>query len=401
MVKREFYLGKIEPFVAKPVIKIITGMRRVGKSVLIKQLIDLLGKRGVSKKNILYINKESLEFDFLKDYRDLNNYVNGKMEKCRRKKYLFIDEIQEIKGWEKTINSIFAAGGSDIYITGSNAQLLASEISTLISGRYIEFNIYPLGFTEFIEFRGGRAKDKEEEFNNYLKYGGLPGIHYFDLREEVVYQYLNSIYDTIVLKDIIRRNSLRNFELLENIYKYIFHNIGNIFSAKKISDYLKSQKLNVGVDTIQNYLKYITSTFTAFKVKRFDLKGKRILEIYEKYYAGDLGIRHSITGYNTDDISALLENIIYLELKRRGYNITIGKLYNTEIDFIAKKEDKIKYIQVCYILASKEVVDREFKPLLRIKDNYSKYVLSMDKVFGKDYKGIKRINIIDFLLSNW
>jgi len=401
MIKREFYLEKIEPFIDKPVIKIITGMRRVGKSVLIKQLIDLLGKRGISKKNILYINKESLKLDFLKDYRDLNNYVNGKMEKCRGRKYLFIDEIQEIKEWEKTINSIFAARGIDIYITGSNAQLLASEISTLISGRYIEFNIYPLGFTEFIEFRGGRAKDREEEFNNYLKYGGLPGIHYFDLREEVVYQYLNSIYDTIVLKDIISRNSLRNFELLENIYKYIFQNIGNIFSAKKISDYLKSQKLKVGVDTIQNYLKYLTSTFTAFKVKRFDLKGKRILEIYEKYYAGDLGIRHSITGYNTDDISALLENIIYLELKRRGYNITIGKLYNTEIDFIAKKEDKIKYIQVCYILASKEVVDREFKPLLRIKDNYSKYVLSMDKVFGKDHKGIKRINIIDFLLSNW
>lgn len=396
---RNYYLEKIAPFMNKPVIKVITGMRRVGKSYFIRQLIDNIRNKGITEQQIVYINKELVEFDFIKDYKDLHTYVKDKFSNIAGSKYLFVDEIQEITEWEKAITSLFASEDIDIYITGSNAHLLSSEIATLISGRYIEFSLYSLGFDEFLQFRGNKRSDYETEFLKYLKYGGFPAIHHFDLNEEIIYHYISSIYNTILLKDVITRNNIRNVPRLENVIQYIFHNIGNIFSSKKVSDYLKSQKLKVGIDTVQNYLSYLLSSFMIYKVPRFDIKSKRLLEIYEKYYLGNIGLRHALLGYRESDISAILENIVFLELKRRGYNVFIGKYDNYEIDFIAEKEKQKIYFQVTYLLSSPVVIEREFSTLLRINDNYPKYVISMDKAFGEDFEGIRRLNIIDFLLK--
>jgi predicted AAA+ superfamily ATPase len=382
------------------VIKVITGMRRVGKSYFLKQIIELLKQQDVAEKNILYIDKEQLEFDFIQNYQDLNRYIEKNFSNIPDYKYLFVDEIQEIEQWEKTINSMLNKGETDIYITGSNARLFSSELATLLSGRYIEFPIYTLSFKEFLLFRGERKKDHSMEFRNYTRFGGLPALHHFDLVEDVVFQYLRSVYDTILLKDIIKRHNIRNVHLLENINKYLFDNIGNIFSAKRISDYFKSQKLRVGVDTVQNYTGYFLDTFSVYKVQRYDIKGKRVLDIHEKYFTGDVGIRHAVLAYKDADISGVLENLVFLELKRRNYSVYIGKVNDKEIDFIAEKEDKRVYIQVAYMLASKETIEREFTPLQLVKDNYPKYVLTMDTILGSNYEGIKRLNIIDFLLSD-
>ncbi|WDN87461.1 uncharacterized protein BuS5_00429 [Desulfosarcina sp. BuS5] len=398
MYGRNLYIDKIRPFIDKPVIKIITGMRRVGKSCLIKLIIEMLKQNPEHKNAILYINKESLDFEFISDYRDLNQYVIKCFKGIKGKKYLFVDEIQEIAEWEKAITSLFSQGNIDIYVTGSNAHLLSSEIATLISGRFIEFPVYTLSFEEFLLFRNDKKEDIETEFLKYLKFGGFPAIHHFNFHEEVIYQYINSLYSTILLKDVIKRNSIRNVYLLEKITQYVFDNVGNIFSAKKISDFIKSQKMKVGIETVQNYISYLLSTFAIHKTSRYDIKGKRLLELHEKYYLGDLSLRHAMLGYKETDISGMLENLVFLELKRRGFNIHIGKYGNKEIDFIAEKKNKKLYIQVAYLLASPETIEREFSVLKRIKDNYPKYVISMDKVFGNDFAGIRRINFIDFLL---
>ncbi len=375
-------------------------MRRVGKSYFLRQIIQLLRQQGVPGENILYIDKEQLDFDFIRDYHHLDKYINEQFSNTAGDKYLFVDEIQDIEQWEKTINSLLNKGETDIYITGSNAHLLSSELATLISGRYIEFPIYTLSFKEFLQFRGDKKKETVSEFQNYIRFGGLPALHHFDLVEDVVYQYLKSVYDTILLKDIIKRNNIRNVHLLENINKYLFNNTGNIFSAKRVSDYLKSQKLNVGVDTVQNYIGHLLSTFAAYKVQRYDIKGKRILEIHEKYFAGDVGIRHALLSYKEAEISGVLENLVFLELKRKNYSVYIGRLGDREIDFIAEKKGKRLYIQVAYLLAAAEVVAREFTPLQQVKDNYPKYVLSLDTIWGNDYEGIKRMNLMDFFLSD-
>ena len=397
--KRNLYIEKIRPFIDKPLVKVITGMRRVGKSYFLQLIMKELVDRKVAKKRILYINKESLDYDFIQGYRDLNNYVIDSFSGIKGTKYLFVDEIQEIEYWEKAIASFFSDSDFDIYITGSNAHLLSSEIATLISGRYIEIPVHSLSFEEFLLFRDKRTKNKREEFSTYLWAGGFPAIHHFDFNQEVVYQYISSIYNTILLKDVIKRNNVRNVNLLENITQYIFQNIGNIFTAKKVSDYLKSQKLRVSIDTVQNYISYLISSFAVFKVPRFDVKGKRLLELHEKYYLGDVALRHALLGYREGDISGVLENLVYLELKRRGYRVFIGKAGSKEIDFIAEKENRKIYIQVAYLLTSPETIEREFSVLKSIKDNYPKYVISMDEIFGKDVDGIQRINLVDFLLS--
>ena len=399
MYKRNLYLNKIRPYINKPVIKVLTGMRRVGKSYLLRSIIEDLRASNIADNQILYINKESLDFDFIRNYRDLDKYVKDCLGEVQAPKYLFVDEIQEIRQWELAITSCFAEGDFDIYITGSNAHLLSSEIATLISGRYIEIPIYSLSFEEFLLFRDKRKKSKDEEFATYLWAGGLPAIHHFDFNQEVVYQYISSIYNTILLKDVIMRNNVRNVSLLENITKYIFQNVGNIFTAKKVSDYLKSQKLRVGIETVQNYISYLVSTFAIYKVPRYDVKGKRLLELHEKYYLGDVALRHALLGYREGDISGVLENLVFLELRRRGYQVAIGKVGNQEIDFIAEKENRKIYVQVAYLLASPETIEREFSVLRSIKDNYPKYVISLDTVFGKDFAGIQRVNLIDFLLT--
>ena len=399
MYKRNLYIERVKPYMDKPIIKVITGMRRIGKSCFLKLIIEELSQKKITPKQLLYIDKESLKFDFIQDYKALYNYVNKFFSGTDSKRYLFIDEIQEISGWEKAIASYLGEGNFDIYITGSNARLLSSDIATVIAGRYIEIPVYSLGFDEFLMFTGFDGGMLEDAFSIYLWAGGLPGIHHFDLNQQVVYEYINAIYNTILLKDVIKKNNIRNISLLENITRYLFDNIGNIFTAKKISDYLKSQKIRVSVDTVQNYISYLASAFAIYKVPRYDIKGKRLLELHEKYFLSDIALRHALLGYREGDISGILENLVFLELKRRGYKVFIGKLDKREIDFIAEKENKKIYVQVAYILESKKIIEREFSPLKAIRDNYPKYVITMDKIFGKDVEGIQRLNLIDFLLD--
>lgn len=399
MFRRKIYIDRIRPFIGKPVIKVITGMRRVGKSFFLRMLMEELALQGTDNQSMVLIDKESTDFDYIKNYQDLNRFVEDRFKSAGGTRHLFVDEIQEISSWEKAISSLQKSKKYDIYITGSNAHLLSSEIATLISGRYIECPIYSLGFSEFLEFRGTLRENDEKEFNNYLRFGGFPALHHFDFDETTVYQYISSIYNTILLKDIVKRNNVRNISLLENITRFVFDNIGNIFSAKRVSDYLKSQRMKIGVETVQNYLAYLCNTYALHKVNRYDIKGRRLLEVHEKYYLGDIGLRHALLGFKEADISGVLENLIYLELLRRGYRVSVGKLWDKEIDFIAEKESEKIYIQVTYLLSSPDVIDREFSPLKDIRDNYPKYVLSLDDHFGKDMEGIKRLHIRNFLLQ--
>lgn len=399
MIERAQYFDKISPFIGKPMIKVISGMRRCGKSTFMKMLIERLIREGVAETKIIYISMELMEFEFINDYKALYEYIKRVMPQGSGMKYLIIDEVQEIPGWEKAVNSIFAENLADIYITGSNSRLFSAEFATLLTGRYIEIPMYTLGFREFLQFRG-KENPEEKEFELYLKYGGLPGIHNLDFEDEIVFQYINSIFNTILLKDIVARYSIRDIYLLEKITAFVFDNCGSITSAKKIADYLKSQKIRTGVDTVQNYIGYLQDAHLAYKTGRFDLKGKRHLELSEKYYASDIGIRHSVLGYRKSDIAGLLENIVYLELIRRGYTVSTGKFGDLEVDFVAKRNNEIIYIQVIYLLASPETEEREFKPLEKIQDNYQKMVLSMDTIWGNDRNGIIRKNIIDFLLRD-
>ena len=398
MIARTRYFNKIEPFIGKPMIKVISGLRRCGKSTFMKMLIDHLIKKGTAENNIVYISMELMEFEFINDYKALYKHVKKVLPKNSKKKYLFVDEVQEIPSWEKAVNSIFAENLADIYITGSNSRLFSSEFATLLTGRYIEIPMFALGFNEFLQFRG-TANEKEKEFELYLKYGGLPGIHNLNFEDEIVFQYINSIFNTILLKDIVARFSIRDISLLEKITAFVFDNCGSITSSKKIADYLKSQHIKTGVDTVQNYISYLRDAHLVYKMGRFDLKGKRHLELHEKYYTSDVGIRHSVLGYKKNDIAGLLENIVYLDLLRRGFTVSVGKFDDLEVDFVASRNDEIIYLQVTYLLASKEVEDREFKPLEKINDNYPKMVLSMDTIWGTNRNGIVRKNIIDFLLE--
>jgi len=401
MIKRDLYWKKISPFIDKPVIKIITGMRRVGKSYFLKELIERLGQQGVAEDNILFIDKEDLAFDAIQSYMDLYEYVNSELSDVKGRKYLFVDEIQEIEEWERCVASFLKNEEYDIYITGSNAHLLSSELATLISGRYIEVVLYPLSFGEYRIFRGEDFTDKDREFQQYLRYGGLPGLFHMEITDETVFQYLNAIYNTILLKDVVKRYNVRNVALLEQFARYFFDNIGQLMASHNITKFLKSQNIKTYPDTIQNFLSYFTATFLGYSAKRFDIKGKRRFEINDKYFVNDLGIRHSVIGYRGGDIAQLLENVVFIELLRRGYSVNVGIQGQREIDFIATRQNEKMYIQVTYLLESKSTVEREFIPLLEVKDNYPKFVLSMDsKIWGDEYEGIKRLNIIDFLLED-
>jgi len=398
MITREKYLKQISPFMDKPVIKVITGIRRCGKSTFLKQIIRELTERGVGSSNILLINKDSLEFDWLEDYRQLVEYVLGHFKDVKGKKYLFIDEIQEIEGWEKAVSGFFADNVADIYITGSNSRMLSSELATFISGRYVEFKLYTLTFSEFLEIR--KKDDKafyEDEFKLFLKFGGFPGIHHMEYDDEVIRQYVSSIYNTIILKDVVARNNIRDISLLEKISRFAADNCGNITSSKSIADYLKSQKVKGSFDTVQNYLAMLTSANIFHKVNRYDIKGKRQLEIHEKYYPGDIGLKNIMAAYKLADMPGQLESIVFLELLSRGYQVSVGKFMDQEVDFIAVKDGKPTYIQVSYLMADEKTVNREFGSLERINDNYPKLVLSMDKFFGTDRNGIRWFNLIEWL----
>ena len=403
MIKRELYLKQIRNFIDKPIIKVITGMRRSGKSMILKLISEELLEKGVNPQNIIYINFESLMFDYLTEFKALYRYIIEKSQNLKGKIYILLDEIQEVQHWEKAINSFMVDLDCDIYITGSNANLLSSELATYIAGRYIEIKIYPLSFAEYIDFakkqNPQKILTKEEYFEEYLQFGGLPGIHNFNYDKNNIYQYLADIYNSILLKDVIAKNNIRDVDLLERIVLYAFDNVGNTFSAKNVSDFLKSQGRKLSRETVYNYLKALENAYILSRVQRYDIKGKSILETMEKFYLMDLGFRHTKLGYRSNDIAGYLENIIYLELLRRKYTVNIGKLQTKEIDFIGSFQEKKLYVQVTYLLSSPETIEREFSPLKNIEDNYPKYVLSMDNLKEDNIEGIIRKKIIDFLLE--
>lgn len=393
-IKRKHCINDILPFIDKDLIKVIVGQRRVGKSYFLYQVMDILKGRGVNPQNIIYINKELHDFEFIKTHKDLLAYIREKKTN-KSKYYIFIDEIQEIAQFEKALESMQAAGGCDIYCTGSNANLLSSELATYISGRYIEIKVHSLSYPEFLFFH--KLDDNQASFLKYVKYGGMPFLINLDFNDEIIYEYLRNIHNTILFKDIVKKHSIRNVAFLERLVEYIADNTGCLVSAKNISDFLKSQKIKLSPNIVLNYLSFLSNALFIFKVQRSDICGKKIFEIGEKYYFEDLGLRHSIIGYKQTDINKILENLVFLHLKIKGYKVTIGKLRDKEIDFVCNKGEERMYVQVAYLIDNQKTIDREFGNLLRIKDNYPKFVVSMDEMAVGQYKGIVQVNIREFL----
>ena len=400
MIIREKYLKKMIDAKDTDFIKVITGVRRSGKSTLLLMFRDYLLANGVKEENIVHINFESAKYDDIKDYKDLYKYIEDKVKD--EKIYLLLDEIQSVSSWEKAINSFKVDFNMDIYITGSNAYLLSSELSTLLSGRYIEIKMYPLSFKEFLVFNNYDENNLEEKFNEYLKYGGLPAITLIKGNDELILSYLNDIYNTIVKKDIIDRNNIKDVALLENIIKYLFNNVGSPISTKKISDYLNSNKVvqKSNHQTIDNYLNMLEKSYIIYKADRTDVKSKSLLKTLGKYYVSDSGIRNIILGFRNINEGHLLENIVYLELLRRGYRVNIGKIGDYEAHFVAENPHTIRYYQVAQSISDEDVRAREIRSLENIPDNYEKIILSMDKSINNDYNGIKVRNIISWLLDS-
>lgn len=400
MILRENYLKKLIDAKDTEFIKVITGVRRSGKSTLLLMFKDYLINNGIKNDNIIYINFESAIYDDIKNYKDLYNYIKDKIK--NDKVYVLLDEVQNVESWEKAINSFKVDFDVDIYITGSNAYLLSSELSTLLSGRYIEIKMYPLSFKEYLLFNNYDNNNIDDKFNEYLKYGGLPAITLIKKNNELVLSYLNDIYNTIVKKDIIDRNNIKDTALLENIIKYLSNNIGSPISASKISDYLNSNKITTKSNhqTIDNYLNMLEKSFIMYKADRTDIKSKALLKTLGKYYISDTGIRNIILGFRNINEGHLLENVVYLELLRRGFKVNIGKTNDYEVNFVAENPNTIKYYQVTRTLADEKVKTRELRSLESIDDNYEKTILTMDKTINNDYNGIKVINIIDWLLQN-
>ena len=402
MLKRDEYIKQIVPFIDKDVIKVLTGIRRSGKSVMLKLLMEELKNRGINENQFIYINFENLKYRNLKNYERLYDFILNKVDDKYKSYYIFLDEIQEVEEWERCVNSLRVDEdfNFDIYITGSNAKLLSGELSTYLAGRYIEFVVYPFSFKEFFEIIQEKNQEikVKEAFQKYVKFGGMPFLHNLDYNFEASMQYLQDLYASIILKDITQRNNIRDTDLLERIINYVVMNIGNTFSATSISKFFKSENRKVAIETILNYIKACEEAFLVYRVARNDLLGKKILNVNEKYYIADHGIREAIMENNQKDINQILENIVYFEMLRRGYNVKIGKVDNLEVDFVCKKNDETIYIQVSYLLASEDTKEREFSVLENIKDNYPKYVLSMDE-FNMSRNGIKHVNLIEFLIK--
>jgi len=402
MTKRELYIEKIKPFIDKNIIKVLTGIRRSGKSVMLKLIMEELKQNKIDEKQFININFENLINRELTTADKLHEYILKKASEIKKKCYIFLDEIQEVKDWEKCINSLRVNEeyDFDIYITGSNAKLLSGELSTYLAGRYVEFVIYPFSFKEFLETLKSIQQDvsTREAFQKYVKFGGMPFLYNLAFEEEASLQYLKDIYSSIILKDITQKNKIRDTDLLERVISYLIMNVGNNFSATSISKFFKSENRKVSVETILNYIKAAEESFLIYRVSRDDLIGKKVLNVNEKYYIADHGMREAILGSNQRDINQIFENIIYLELLRKGYNVRVGKVDNLEVDFVCTKGNEKIYVQVAYLLASSETIEREFTSLEKIDDNYPKYVISMDE-FDMSRNGIKHINIIDFLMN--
>lgn len=401
MISRELYMSRIRPFIGNELIKVLTGIRRAGKSVMLYLIQRELISSGVKEDQFIFINFENMSNAHLCSADELHREVIRRINGISGKVYLFFDEIQEVVGWEKCVNSFRVEFNCDIYITGSNAKLLSGELATYLAGRYVEFVIYPFSFGEFSELYHTvfPNSDSRATFSRYLTDGGMPYLRNLRYAEEPSRQYLQDLYNSVVLKDVLKRNKIRDVDLLERIITYITVNIGTTFSATAISKYLKSEGRTVAPETILNYIKACEDAFLFYRVRRQDLQGKKILTVNEKYYIADHGIREAVFGGNMKDINLIFENIVYMELLRRGYKVTVGKAGEKEIDFIAEKQAEKLYVQVAYLLASEETIQREFGVYDAIRDNYPKYVVSYDE-FDMSRDGIKHMNIRDFLMSD-
>lgn len=400
MIKRELYMSRIRPFIGSDLIKVMTGIRRCGKSVMLELIKQELIESGVDPAQLISINFEDMNYSHLQTAQALHDEITRRVAEVKGKAYLFFDEIQEVTDWEKCINSFRVSLDCDIYITGSNAKLLSGELATYLGGRYVEFIIYPFSFREFMELYRPVVPNAsiQKGFQKYLLLGGMPYLANLRYAEAPSKQYLQDLFNSVQLKDIVKRNKIRDVDLLERIISYVMANMGTTFSANSLAKFLKNEHRTTAPETILNYIKYCCEAYLFYQVKREDIQGKQVLASNEKYYIADHGIREAVFGGNTRDINLVLENIVYLELLRRGYEITVGRAGDKEIDFVCNRHGKKLYVQVAYLLASEETVNREFGVYDSIRDNFPKYVVSLDE-FDMSRNGIKHQNIRDFLLA--
>ena len=395
-IKRNEYTKKVEPYIGKSLIKVFTGQRRVGKSYVMRQVADEIVSREAGA-NIIFIDKEQLSFSHTTDAPSLYEHV---VKNCDNQatNYLFIDEVQEIRDFQSALRSLLNEGLCDIYCTGSNAKILSGELATLLAGRYIEIHVHALSYAEFLTFN--KIEDSDEALDRYLTLGGMPYIHNLPNERSVVYEYLRNVYSSILLKDVIAREAIRNVHFLENLVAYLSDNVGSVTSANNISKYLKSQQISLPTQTVLNYIRALCSAFFVYKIQRADVAGLKIFEVGDKYYFEDWGLRNAIHRFDLlKDIGKLMENVVCIELLRRGYDVYVGKLGSREVDFVCEKDGSRVYIQVAYLLIDEKTVEREFMPLLEIKDNYPKYVVSMDRLKLGNRQGIRHISLREFLLK--
>ena len=400
MILRPAYIDKIMVFTNTPFIKILTGIRRSGKSTILKMIMEkLVNDYRVNEEQIVSYCFDSMKYDGYSS-KQMYDELKSKITQAE-KTYFFLDEIQEIDGWEKVVNSLAAEYNADIYVTGSNSRMMSSEISTYLTGRYVAFHVYTLSFQEYLEFKSQHTalKDIKLELAEYIKSGGFPATHLQKYTQDEIYTIVRDIYNSTIYADIVKRNQIRKVDQLERVVKYIFNNVGNTFSAKKISDYLKSEKRTLDIETVYNYLEKLEKAYLLHRCSRYDLQGKELLKTNEKFYLADTSLRYSVLGYNADTVASSLENVVYLELCRRGYTVYVGKIYDNEIDFIASKQNDKLYIQVTQRITAEKTEKREYERLLAIRDNYPKYVLTADEFSDGNSHGIKTMHIADFLLS--
>lgn len=401
MIYRPMYVDKIMGYVDTPFVKILTGVRRCGKSTILKMIMEKLQ----TEKNVEASQIASYRFDSM-EYEDMTSKQMYTELKGRlldgKKTYFFLDEVQEITGWEKVVNSLASDYDVDIYVTGSNSRMMSSEISTYLTGRYIAFHIYTLSFAEFLTFKSRykAVSDPKAELTEYIRLGGFPATHLQDYSQDEIYTIVKDIYNSTIFSDIVKRNQIRKIDQLERVVKYVFNNVGNTFSAKSISDYLKSEHRKIDNETVYSYLEKLEKAYLIHRCSRYDLQGKEILKTQEKFYLADTALRYSVLGYNSDSVASSLENVVYLELCRRGYAVHIGKTDGGEIDFVASRQNEKLYVQVTQMIKSESTEKREYDRLLSIRDNYPKYVLLTDDFAGGNYQGIKTMHVADFLLSN-
>lgn len=400
MIPRPMYVEKIMAYADTPFVKILSGVRRCGKSTILKMVVEELKIRGIPVERILHYNFDSMQYEDIKTAKRLYEEIKARIVPGV-KTYLFLDEIQEVKSWEKAVNSFMTDFDVDIYVTGSNSRMMSSEISTYLTGRYITFNIFPLSFSEYLIFHKeyGKIDNPHSGLAKYLRLGGFPAIHLKEYTPDEAYPIVKDIYNSTIFTDIVKRNQIRKVDQLERIVKFAFDNVGRTFSATSISNYLKSENRTIDNETVYNYLSKLESAFILHRCSRYDIQGKELLKTQEKFYLSDPAFRYSILGYTPDSVADMLENVVYLELLRRGYEVHIGKIGNAEIDFVATRQGNKLYIQITQQIEKEETEQREYGRLLSIIDNYPKYVLRMDEFAGGNYQGIKTMHIADFLLS--